>query len=164
MFCDSVPPEILPSSRCSKILSWFRCSCFSQGNPLPSLVWELAGEPVSHSADILIRELIIKPKTIKSLITLHHMNEDMPSPVCLSNNALGSDSLAFNISSSENPLGKTLCNTLYSYTFSSLISLSYSCGLGGFSGLHAESLLIGSAAGAVGMLVVCVPLLVYVCR
>ncbi|XP_024863322.2 B-cell receptor CD22 [Kryptolebias marmoratus] len=129
------PPEILPSSRCTKILSQFRCSCISQANPHPSLVWEVAGEPVNHSADIPIREVTMGHKTIKSLITLYHLNEDMPSLVCLSSNSLGSDSLAYNVSSSENLLG-----------------------------LHAVSLLVGSAVGALGMLVVCAPLLIYFCR
>nr|XP_054596945.1 sialic acid-binding Ig-like lectin 10 isoform X1 [Nothobranchius furzeri] len=122
------PPEILPSSGCLKILSWFRCYCKSQGNPLPSLVWELAGEPVNHSAEIPIREVTMGQGTIRSLISLYHLNEDMPTLVCLSSNSLGSDSLAFNVSSSD---------TL---------------------GLHFVSLLIGSGAGALGMMVVCIPL------
>uniref|UniRef100_A0A3Q3BAY1 Ig-like domain-containing protein n=1 Tax=Kryptolebias marmoratus TaxID=37003 RepID=A0A3Q3BAY1_KRYMA len=125
------PPEILPSSRCTKILSQFRCSCISQANPHPSLVWEVAGEPVNHSADIPIREVTMGHKTIKSLITLYHLNEDMPSLVCLSSNSLGSDSLAYNVSSSENLLGRTLCRTLHSYTYLSLTCLSHSCGFGG---------------------------------
>lgn len=164
MLCDSVPPEILPSSSCTKILSQFKCSCLSKGNPLPSLVWELGGEPVNHSADIPIREIITKPKAIESHITLYRLNEDIPSLVCISSNSLGSDSLAYNVSTRENPLGRTLCSTLHSYTYSSLISSSYSFGLGGSSGLHTKSLLIGSAAGALGMLVLCVPLLIYVYR
>ncbi|XP_037532493.1 B-cell receptor CD22-like [Nematolebias whitei] len=128
------PPEILPSSRCTKMLSQFWCSCISQGNPLPSLVWELAGEPVNHS-DPSLQELTIGHTTLESLLTLYRVNEDMPSLVCLSSNSLGSDRLDYEVSSSENQLG-----------------------------LHAESLLIGSAVGAVGMLVVCVPLLIYFCR
>ncbi|KAM6910536.1 myelin-associated glycoprotein-like [Xenentodon cancila] len=127
--------EILPSSRCVKILSQVRCSCDSQGNPLPSLVWELAGEPVNHSADIPIREVTLASGTMRSVITLYRLDENMPPLVCLSSNSLGSDSLAFNVSSSETQIG-----------------------------LHALSLLIGSAAGALGMLVVCIPLLIYFCR
>ncbi|XP_070768791.1 myelin-associated glycoprotein-like [Enoplosus armatus] len=127
--------EILPSSRCVKILSLIRCSCDSQGNPPPSLVWELAGEPVNHSAEIPIREVPLGSFGMRSLITLYRLDEDMPSLVCLSINSLGSDSFAFNMSSSETQLG-----------------------------LHAVSLLIGSAAGALGMLLVCVPLLLFFCR
>ncbi|XP_040899318.1 sialoadhesin-like isoform X2 [Toxotes jaculatrix] len=115
-------PEILSSSRCIKILSQFRCSCDSQGNPLPSLVWELAGEPVNHSADIPIREVPLGSMSMRSLITLYRLDEDMPSLVCLSINSLGSDSLAFNVSSSKTQI-----------------------------------------VGALGMLLVCVPLLL-ICR
>ncbi|XP_031169772.2 myelin-associated glycoprotein-like [Sander lucioperca] len=128
-------PEILPSSRCVKILSLIRCSCDSQGNPRPSLLWELAGEPVNHSAAIPIREVPLGSVSMRSLITLYHLDDDMPSVVCLSINSLGSDSFAFNVSSSETQLG-----------------------------LHALSLLIGSAVGALGMLLVCVPLLLFFCR
>ncbi|XP_023261627.1 B-cell receptor CD22-like isoform X2 [Seriola lalandi dorsalis] len=127
-------PEILPSSRCIKILSQFRCSCDSQGNPLPSLVWELAGEPVNHSADIPIRKVPLGSEVMRSIITLYHLDEDVPSLVCLSSNSLGSDSFAFNVSSSETQLG-----------------------------LHTLSLLIGAAAGALGMLLLCLPLLLF-CR
>ncbi|XP_038163083.1 myelin-associated glycoprotein-like [Cyprinodon tularosa] len=128
-------PEILSSSRCVKILSRFRCSCDSQGNPPPSLLWELAGERVNNSADIPIREIIMGPGTVRSVITLYSLNEDLPTLVCLSRNLLGSDSLAYNVSSSETQLG-----------------------------VDVVSLLIGSAAGALGMMVICIPLLIFFCR
>ncbi|XP_029359685.1 myelin-associated glycoprotein-like [Echeneis naucrates] len=127
-------PEILPSSRCVKILSQLRCSCDSQGNPLPSLVWELGGEPVNHSADIPIREFPLGDEGMRSVITLYRPDEHMPSLVCVSINSLGSESFTFNITSSETELG-----------------------------LHTVSLLIGSAAGALGMLLLCFPLLL-ICR
>ncbi|XP_030605299.1 myelin-associated glycoprotein-like [Archocentrus centrarchus] len=129
------PPEILSSSRCVKILSQIRCTCDTQGNPLPSLIWKLAGEPVSHSADIPIREVTLDSTIMRSVITLYHLGQDMPSLVCLSNNSLGSDNLAFNVSSSETQLV-----------------------------LHTVSLLIGSGAGALGMLLVCAPLLISIYR
>ncbi|XP_078027878.1 myelin-associated glycoprotein-like [Epinephelus lanceolatus] len=125
-------PEILPSSHCVKILSLLRCTCDSQGNPPPSLVWELAGEPVNHSAVIPIREVPLGSVGMGSLITLYHLDEDMPTLVCLSFNSLGSDNFAFNISSSETQL-------------------------------DLRAVTIGSAVGAVGMVLVCVPLLLF-CR
>ncbi|XP_031708903.1 hemicentin-1-like isoform X2 [Anarrhichthys ocellatus] len=128
-------PEILPSSRCVKILSLIRCSCDSRGNPPPSLIWELAGEAVNHSAAIPIKEVPLGSVGRRSLITLYHLDEGMPSLACLSINSLGSHSFVFNVSSSETQLG-----------------------------LHALSLLIGSSAGALGMLLVCVPLLLFFCR
>ncbi|XP_044214767.1 B-cell receptor CD22-like isoform X2 [Thunnus albacares] len=128
-------PEILPSSRCVKILSQVRCACDSQGNPSPSLIWELAGEPVNHSADLPIREVSLGSMDMRSVITLYRVDEDMPSLVCVSINSLGSDSFAFNVSSSETQLG-----------------------------IHTVSLLIGSALGALGMLLLCAPLLLFFCR
>uniref|UniRef100_A0A8C7YHH3 Ig-like domain-containing protein n=1 Tax=Oryzias sinensis TaxID=183150 RepID=A0A8C7YHH3_9TELE len=115
-FCFPVPPEILSSSRCIKVLSQTRCSCDSQGNPLPSVVWELAGELVNHSADIPIREIILGSGVIRSQITLYHLDENVPSLVCNSNNSLGSDGLAFNVSSSEIQLSRTLCRMLIQTT------------------------------------------------
>ncbi|AWO96240.1 putative myelin-associated glycoprotein-like [Scophthalmus maximus] len=122
-------PEILPSSRCIKILSNFRCTCDGQGNPLPSMVWELAGEPVNPSPDITVGEVPMGIFGIRSVIS-GRLDKNMPSLLCYSVNSLGSDSFAFNVSASETQLG-----------FSTV------------------SLLTGSAAGALGMLVVCVPLL-----
>ncbi|KAF3839477.1 hypothetical protein F7725_018194 [Dissostichus mawsoni] len=66
---------ILSSSRCIKISSMIRCSCYSQGNPPPSLVWKLAGEPVNHSAAIPIRESL-RNVGMKSIITLYDLDED----------------------------------------------------------------------------------------
>lgn len=103
-------PEIFTSSRCVKIISQIRCSCNSQGNPLPSLVWEIAGEPVNHSADIPIREVPLGSGGMRSIITLYRLDEDMPSLVCLSINSLGSDSFVFNVSSSQTQLGKEICS------------------------------------------------------
>lgn len=111
-FSVSVAPEILPSSRCVKILSQIRCSCDSQGNPPPSLVWELAGEPVNHSADIPIREVPLGSVGLRSLITLYRLGEDMPSLVCLSISSLGSDNFTFNVSSSETQLGRGCFNDI----------------------------------------------------
>uniref|UniRef100_A0A3P9L7H2 Ig-like domain-containing protein n=1 Tax=Oryzias latipes TaxID=8090 RepID=A0A3P9L7H2_ORYLA len=123
-FCFPVPSEILSSSRCIKVLSQTRCSCDSQGNPLPSVVWELAGKLVNHSADIPIREIILGSGVIRSQITLYRLDENVPSLVCNSSNSLGSDGLAFNVSSSEIQLSRTLCWMLIQTTIITHI-LSY---------------------------------------
>ncbi|XP_033968685.1 myelin-associated glycoprotein-like isoform X6 [Trematomus bernacchii] len=128
-FDVTFPPEILSSSRCIKISSMIRCSCYSQGNPPPSLVWKLAGEPVTHSAAIPIREESLGNVGMKSIITLYDLDEDTLSLVCLSINSLGSDSFAFSLSKIE-------------------------------QGLHALSFGIGFLVAALGMLLVCVPLLI----
>ncbi|KAI9524123.1 hypothetical protein NQZ68_021085 [Dissostichus eleginoides] len=93
-FDVTFPPEILSSSRCIKISSMIRCSCYSQGNPPPSLVWKLAGEPVNHSAAISIREESLGNVGMKGIITLYDLDEDTLSLVCLSINSLGFDMAA----------------------------------------------------------------------
>uniref|UniRef100_A0A668ALG0 Ig-like domain-containing protein n=1 Tax=Myripristis murdjan TaxID=586833 RepID=A0A668ALG0_9TELE len=93
-------------SQCVRVLSQIRCTCDSQGNPRPSLVWELAGELLNHSADIPIREVPLGSTGMRSLITLRRVGDDIPTLVCLSSNSMGSDSLAFNVSSAEPPIGR----------------------------------------------------------
>lgn len=129
------PPEILPSSRCVKALLQIRCSCDSQGNPAPSLQWELSGKRVNHSALTPITEESQSSVRTRSTITLHALDRDLPSLVCHSANGLGADSLFFDVSLSHSQLG-----------------------------LHTLSLLVGSAAGAMGTCVLCLPLLIFVCR
>ncbi|XP_056300504.1 myelin-associated glycoprotein-like [Pseudoliparis swirei] len=128
-------PEILPESRCVTMSSLIRCFCDSQGNPPPSLIWELAGEAVNHSSAIPIQKVPLGSVGTSSVITLHHPDEATPSLVCVSINSLGSHRFVFNLSSSEPQRG-----------------------------LHALSLFIGSAVGAVGMLLLCVPLLILFSR
>ncbi|XP_072316950.1 B-cell receptor CD22-like [Eucyclogobius newberryi] len=129
-------PEILPSSRCLKVLSQIRCTCDSQGNPGPALLWELSGERVNHSALTPITEEPLSSVRMRSTITLHALDQDMPSLVCHGVNALGSYSLVYNVSSSSHAQ----------------------------LGLHTLSLLVGSAAGALGMSVLCLPLLLFFSR
>ncbi|XP_059195064.1 myelin-associated glycoprotein-like [Centropristis striata] len=129
-------PEILTSSSCVTISSQIRCTCNSQGNPLPSLVWELAGKKVQHSAAIPIMEVPLGSMEMRSIITLNHRDDCMSSVVCLSLNSLGSDSFEFNVTYSETEP----------------------------PGVDAPSLLGGFALGAVGMLLVCIPLLLFFYR
>lgn len=129
------PPEILSSSRCVKTLSQIRCSCDSLGNPAPSLQWELSGERVNHSALTPIAEESQSSVQTRSTITLHALDRGLPSLLCHSANALGADTLVFDVSSSHSQLG-----------------------------FHTLSLLVGSAAGAMGTCVLCLPLLIFFCR
>ncbi|TNN83303.1 Myelin-associated glycoprotein [Liparis tanakae] len=128
-------PEILPESRCVKTSSRIRCFCDSQGNPPPSLIWKLAGEVVNHSSATPIQKVPLGSVGMRSVITLNRLDEATPSLVCVSFNSLGSHSFELNLFSSEPQRG-----------------------------LHALSLFLGSAVGAVGMLLACVPLLIFFCR
>ncbi|KAK7886998.1 hypothetical protein WMY93_026619 [Mugilogobius chulae] len=107
----------------------------ASGEPGPSLLWELSGERVNHSALTPITEEPLSSVRLRSTIILHALDQDMPALVCHSVNALGSDSLVYNVSSSHAQLG-----------------------------LHTLSLLVGSAAGALGMSVLCLPLLLFFSR
>lgn len=121
--------------------------------------------PVNHSADIPIREVPLGSVGMRSLISLYRLDEDMPSLVCVSINSLGSVSFLFNMSSSETQLGRGLIHIQRSSCMICLfLVLLTDVVYGDFSGLHTVSLLVGSAAGALGMLLVCVPLLLFFCR
>uniref|UniRef100_A0AAQ4R4Y8 Ig-like domain-containing protein n=1 Tax=Gasterosteus aculeatus aculeatus TaxID=481459 RepID=A0AAQ4R4Y8_GASAC len=118
-------PQILPSSRCVSIGSLIRCVCNSQGNPPPSLFWELAGKAVDHSV-IPTREVPLGSLVMWSQITVNYLDEDVLSLVCLSNNSVGSDRFVFSVSST---------NTT--------------------PGFHPLSLFFGSLVGAIGTLLMC---------
>ncbi|CAL8355241.1 unnamed protein product [Arctogadus glacialis] len=51
------PPRILPSSGCSRIAAWVRCSCDSVGRPSPSLEWRLDGKLVLGSKDVSVGQV-----------------------------------------------------------------------------------------------------------
>nr|XP_040020660.1 myelin-associated glycoprotein-like isoform X1 [Gasterosteus aculeatus aculeatus] len=127
-------PQILPSSRCVSIGSLIRCDCNSQGNPPPSLFWELSGKAVDHSV-IPTREVPLGSLVMWSQITVNYLDEDVLSLVCLSNNSVGSDRFVFNVSST---------NTT--------------------PGLYPLSLLIGSLVGAIGTMLVCGLMLLFFFR
>lgn len=124
----------------------------------------MAGEPVSPSADITIKEVPLGSVGMRSLITLYHLDEDMPSLGCLSVNQLGSDSFAFNVSSSQTQPGrKILQDAAFVCLSFHLLVILIDVVYGDFSGLHTVSLLIGSALGALVMLF-CASFLFFLCR
>lgn len=61
---------------------------------------------------------------MRSIITLYYLGQDMPSLVCLSSNSLGSDSIAFNISSSETQLGEEISRKLHFISGFSVVSFA----------------------------------------
>ncbi|KAK0149149.1 Sialoadhesin [Merluccius polli] len=93
--------EILSSSHCVRLQSGVRCFCESQGNPVPSLAWRLAGEAVNHSAHWPIMEFPIDHLGIISVISLNQSDEDPPTLVCLSNNSVGIDRMELNLAFSK---------------------------------------------------------------
>ncbi|CAB1333502.1 unnamed protein product, partial [Coregonus sp. 'balchen'] len=71
------------------------CSCESHGNPSPKVEWRLAGQPVNHVRNSVIREPM-GSTGLRSSLTIHQsQEEDTPTLVCLSTNSVGSSSLQF---------------------------------------------------------------------
>lgn len=113
----------------------------------------MAREPVSPSADITIKEVPLGSVGMRSLITLYHLDKDIPSLGCLSVNQLGSDSFVFNISSSQTQPGRKISqDAALMYLSFRLLVILIDMVYGDFSGLHTVSLLIGSTLGALVML------------
>ncbi|XP_056448835.1 uncharacterized protein LOC130384592 isoform X2 [Gadus chalcogrammus] len=85
------PPRILPSSGCSRIAAWVRCSCDSVGRPSPSLEWRLDGKLVSGSKDVSVSQVNLDNTTSWSTLTI----KALPGPTaltCHSSNAVGNTS------------------------------------------------------------------------
>jgi len=98
-----VAAEILSSSHCVRLPSGVRCTCESQGNPVPSLAWQLAGEAVNHSAEWFP----IDNLGIISVINLAQSEEYPPNVVCRSNNSVGADCLELNLAFVEPQPGRS---------------------------------------------------------
>ncbi|CAL8248280.1 unnamed protein product [Lota lota] len=129
--------EILNSSHCVRLPSGVRCSCESQGNPVPLLAWKLAGDCTlspATPAHCSIREFQTELGII-SVISLPQSDKDPHTVVCLSNNSVGNDRLELNLASCE-------------------IQPAF----------HAVSLLIGWTAGSVVMMLLCTLFHVTLCR
>ena len=94
-----VAPEILPSSRCIRTTQHIRCYCESQGNPLPVLEWQLDGESANQSNELAIKEKTLGFAKLRSSLTVRQSLEYTPTVVCLSNNSIGFENLALNVSS-----------------------------------------------------------------
>ncbi|XP_067093495.1 myelin-associated glycoprotein-like [Osmerus mordax] len=122
-------PEILPSSRCIRTTQHIRCYCESQGNPLPVMEWQLDGESANQSNELSIKEKTLGFAKLRSSLTVRQSLEYTPTLVCLSNNSIGFDNLALNVSSVATQI---------------------------WTDFHTFSILIGAAAGSLAMMILCV--------
>ncbi|XP_008303851.1 uncharacterized protein LOC103375370 [Stegastes partitus] len=94
----SVPPQILPSSDCTKTAGRINCSCEAVGNPFPAFHWYLNGLPVNQSEFVIISERLKNDKGLRSIITGNQPQEMYHSTLtCLSFNSLGSASQHFSL-------------------------------------------------------------------
>ena len=87
----TAPPRILPSSGCSRIAAWVRCSCYSVGRPSPSLEWWLDGKLLSGSEDVSVSHVNLENATLRSSITMR-APAGLTALTCHSYNAAGNTS------------------------------------------------------------------------
>ena len=87
----TAPPRILPSSGCSRIAAWVRCSCYSVGRPSPSLEWWLDGKLVSGSEDVSVSQVNLENATLRSSLTMR-APAGLTALTCHSSNAAGNTS------------------------------------------------------------------------
>ncbi|CAL8261958.1 unnamed protein product [Boreogadus saida] len=85
------PPRILPSSGCSRIAAWVRCSCDSVGRPSPSLEWRLDGKLVSGSEDVSVSQVNLENATLRSSLIMRAA-AGLTALTCHSSNAAGNTS------------------------------------------------------------------------
>ncbi|XP_030214457.1 sialic acid-binding Ig-like lectin 5 [Gadus morhua] len=85
------PPRILPSSGCSRIAAWVRCSCYSVGRPSPSLEWRLDGKLVLGSEDVSVSQVNLENATLRSSLTMR-APAGLTALTCHSSNAAGNTS------------------------------------------------------------------------
>ncbi|KAM9391530.1 uncharacterized protein KZ484_003026 [Pholidichthys leucotaenia] len=85
------PPQILPSSDCSKVRDQFNCSCGVMGNPSSRVLWYLDGLPVNQSDMFQILNETLNATAWRSIIIVKRPQEtDLSTLVCSSVNDVGS--------------------------------------------------------------------------
>ncbi|KAK0147373.1 Myelin-associated glycoprotein [Merluccius polli] len=82
------PPSILPSSGCSRMAAWVRCSCYSVGRPEPSLEWRLDGKLVFDSEDVSISQENLNNTIWRSSLTMRTL-AGPAALACHSSNSAG---------------------------------------------------------------------------
>ncbi|XP_030646276.1 sialic acid-binding Ig-like lectin 10 [Chanos chanos] len=124
-------PQISVSSGCKKSEAEMHCVCESRGSPSPRLEWYLSGHQITNSSNTVITEEPLGEKGLKSSFTMCQSQKDTPTLLCLSTNTLGSASLLF--ASVSTPQSTQVF----------------------LPGIDMWSLLIGAAAGAITMMLLC---------
>ncbi|XP_072249504.1 myelin-associated glycoprotein-like [Leuresthes tenuis] len=107
------PPQILPSSHCTRTVSQVSCSCETVGNPYPTLNWYLNGLPSNQSGMFSVIHESVNDTALRSIISVNQPQErDLPTLLCRSFNSLGSATQQFCVncflSSSEKQDGMML--------------------------------------------------------
>ncbi|XP_041843414.1 hemicentin-2 [Melanotaenia boesemani] len=90
------PPQILPSSTCTKMSGQVNCSCETVGNPSPTLQWYLNRLPVNQSSKLTVITESLTDTSLRSIISVNQpQDRDLSTLSCHSFNSLGSASRQF---------------------------------------------------------------------
>ncbi|XP_018582374.2 sialic acid-binding Ig-like lectin 10 [Scleropages formosus] len=128
-------PQISPPWSCNRTAAEISCSCESRGNPYPTIEWHLSDRLLTNSTDRVIVEEHLGTTGLRSSITMHQKQKDTHTLLCLSRNPLGS----FGVSVYIPP-----------YESDSVL-------------IHMVPSLIGTAAGATVMMLVCILFQLFLC-
>uniref|UniRef100_A0AAQ4QAF7 Ig-like domain-containing protein n=1 Tax=Gasterosteus aculeatus aculeatus TaxID=481459 RepID=A0AAQ4QAF7_GASAC len=94
--------QILLSSDCITAGDQLNCSCWTLGNPPPTVRWYLNGSPVNHSEELSVSSERLNDTTTRSIITVNRRQEaGLSSLLCRSVNSRGSATQRFCVGSSE---------------------------------------------------------------
>ncbi|XP_077950860.1 sialic acid-binding Ig-like lectin 14 isoform X6 [Gasterosteus aculeatus] len=94
--------QILLSSDCITAGDQLNCSCWTLGNPPPTVRWYLNGSPVNHSEELSVSSERLNDTTTRSIITVNRQQEaGLSSLLCRSVNSRGSATQRFCVGSSE---------------------------------------------------------------
>ncbi|XP_077950859.1 sialic acid-binding Ig-like lectin 14 isoform X5 [Gasterosteus aculeatus] len=98
----SYAAQILLSSDCITAGDQLNCSCWTLGNPPPTVRWYLNGSPVNHSEELSVSSERLNDTTTRSIITVNRQQEaGLSSLLCRSVNSRGSATQRFCVGSSE---------------------------------------------------------------
>nr|XP_040021253.1 myelin-associated glycoprotein-like isoform X2 [Gasterosteus aculeatus aculeatus] len=98
----SYAAQILLSSDCITAGDQLNCSCWTLGNPPPTVRWYLNGSPVNHSEELSVSSERLNDTTTRSIITVNRRQEaGLSSLLCRSVNSRGSATQRFCVGSSE---------------------------------------------------------------
>ncbi|XP_040021256.2 sialic acid-binding Ig-like lectin 14 isoform X2 [Gasterosteus aculeatus] len=98
----SYAAQILLSSDCITAGDQLNCSCWTLGNPPPTVRWYLNGSPVNHSEELSVSSARLNDTTTRSIITVNRQQEaGLSSLLCRSVNSRGSATQRFCVGSSE---------------------------------------------------------------
>ncbi|XP_074540097.1 myelin-associated glycoprotein-like [Halichoeres trimaculatus] len=89
------PPQIMPSSDCTKTMDQLNCSCNTSGNPAPTLRWFMDGSPANNSDSFAVRYQSTEGSVVGFISVSQAQWKDEFTLLCHSSNSLGSAAQRF---------------------------------------------------------------------